>query len=97
MTNSKMSSDTAKKLDVCKVCRGADERVENDMVLGVGSGSTICCWPFKRRYWQWKNKRYMHPEKLLTTKIITKNGSKLDEHEINPVIGCGIDRIDEVD
>lgn len=39
----------------------------------------------------------MHPEKLLTTKIITKNGSKLDEHEINPVIGCGIDRIDEVD
>lgn len=94
--NSKMSLEAAKKLAAYKA---VDDCVRNDMVLGVGSGSTIVY--AVERLKERVNKEQLNiiciPTSFQARQLIIQNGLKLGELEINPHLDCAIDGADEVD
>lgn len=94
--NSNMSLETAKKL---AAFQAVDECVENNMVLGVGSGSTIvyAVERLKQRIISEKLNIICIPTSFQARQLIIQNGLKLGELEINPVLDCAIDGADEVD
>lgn len=92
----KMSLEAAKKLAAFKA---VDECVENNMVLGIGSGSTIvyAVDRLKERVEKEKLNIICIPTSFQARQLIIKNGLKLGELEINPQLDCTIDGADEVD
>lgn len=94
--NSQMSLETAKKLAAFKA---VDECVENNMILGVGSGSTIvyAVERLKQRVISEKLNITCIPTSFQARQLIIQNGLQLGELEINPVLDCAIDGADEVD
>lgn len=91
-----MSLDTAKKLAAYKAI---DECVTNNMILGIGSGSTIvyAVERLKERIIKEKLVITCVPTSFQARQLIIQNGLHLGELEINPSLDCAIDGADEVD
>lgn len=95
-SHSKMSLEAAKKLAAYKA---VDDFIENNMVLGIGSGSTIvyAVDRLKERVQKEKLNIVCIPTSFQARQLIINNGLKLGELEINPQLDCTIDGADEVD
>lgn len=95
-SDSRMSLEAAKKLAAYKA---VDDCVHDNMVLGVGSGSTIvyAVDRLKERVEKEKLNIICIPTSFQARQLIIKNGLKLGELEINPQLDCAIDGADEVD
>lgn len=95
-SETKMSLEAAKKLAAYKA---VNDYVENNMVLGVGSGSTIVYAVDRLRERVEKEKLNVVciPTSFQARQLIIKNGLTLSELEINPQLDCTIDGADEVD
>ncbi|XP_055308348.1 ribose-5-phosphate isomerase [Sitodiplosis mosellana] len=95
-SESKMNLEAAKKMAAHKA---VDDFVENNMVLGIGSGSTIvyAVDRLKERVEMEKLNVVCIPTSFQARQLIIKNGLKLGELEINPQLDCTIDGADEVD
>lgn len=93
---SKMSLEAAKKLAAYKAI---DDCVSNNMILGIGSGSTIvyAVDRLKERIENENLKITCIPTSFQARQLIIQNGLKLGELEINPSLDCAIDGADEVD
>lgn len=91
-----MSLEAAKKLAACKA---VDDCVRDNMVLGVGSGSTIvyAVDRLKERVDKEKLNIVCIPTSFQARQLIIQNGLRLGELEINPELDCAIDGADEVD
>lgn len=91
-----MSLEKAKELAAFKA---VDDYVQNNMVLGIGSGSTIvyAVNRLKERVDKEKLNVICIPTSFQARQLIIQNGLKLGELEINPQIDCTIDGADEVD
>lgn len=91
-----MSLEKAKELAAFKA---VDDYVQNNMVLGIGSGSTIvyAVNRLKERVNKEKLNVICIPTSFQARQLIIQNGLKLGELEINPQIDCTIDGADEVD
>lgn len=91
-----MSLEEAKKLAAYKA---VDDYVTDNMVLGIGSGSTIvyAVDRLKQRVCDEKLNIICIPTSFQARQLIVKNGLRLGELEINPVLDCAIDGADEVD
>lgn len=94
--DSTMSLEAAKKLAADKA---VDDWVQNNMVLGIGSGSTIvyAVNRLKERVDKEDLNVVCIPTSFQARQLILKNGLKLGELEINPQLDCTIDGADEVD
>lgn len=95
----KMSSaslDAAKKLAAYKA---VDEYVQNNMILGIGSGSTIvfAVDRLKQRVEAEKLNIVCIPTSFQARQLIVQNKLNLGELEIHPTLDCAIDGADEVD
>lgn len=92
----KMSLEKAKELAAFKA---VDDYVQNGMVLGIGSGSTIvyAVNRLKQRVDKEKLNVICIPTSFQARQLIIQNGLTLGELEINPQIDCTIDGADEVD
>lgn len=92
----KMSLEKAKQLAAFKA---VDDYVHNNMVLGIGSGSTIvyAVDRLKERVDKEKLNVTCIPTSFQARQLIIQNGLALGELEINPHIDCTIDGADEVD
>lgn len=95
----KMSSaslDAAKKLAAYKA---VDEYVQNNMILGIGSGSTIvfAVERLKQRVDAEKLNIVCIPTSFQARQLIVQNKLNLGELEIHPTLDCAIDGADEVD
>lgn len=95
-TAATMSLEKAKELAAFKA---VDDYVQNNMVLGIGSGSTIvyAVNRLKERVSKEKLNVICIPTSFQARQLIIQNGLKLGELEINPEIDCTIDGADEVD
>lgn len=93
---SKMSLEGAKKLAAFKA---VDDCVQDNMVLGVGSGSTIvyAVERLKQRVEKENLKIICIPTSFQARQLIIQSGLRLGELEINPQLDCAIDGADEVD
>lgn len=94
--NTKMSLEAAKKLAAYKA---VDDYVKDNMILGVGSGSTIV-YAVERLKERVKNEKLniiCIPTSFQARQLIIQNDLKLGELEINPHLDCAIDGADEVD
>lgn len=91
-----MSLEAAKKLAAFKA---VDECVQNNTVLGIGSGSTIvyAVERLKARVRDEQLNIVCIPTSFQARQLILHNGLKLSELEVNPVLDCAIDGADEVD
>lgn len=91
-----MSLETAKKLAAIKA---VDDCVQDNMVLGIGSGSTIvyAVDRLKERVEKEKLNIICIPTSFQARQLILQNGLKLGELEMNPELDCAIDGADEVD
>lgn len=91
-----MSLEKAKELAAFKA---VDDYVQNNMVLGIGSGSTIvyAVNRLKQRVDNEKLNVICIPTSFQARQLIIHNGLKLGELEINPQIDLTIDGADEVD
>lgn len=91
-----MSLEAAKKLAAYKA---VDDCVKNNMVIGVGSGSTIvyAVNRLKQRIEAENLNIICIPTSFQARQLIILNGLKLGELEINPQLDCAIDGADEVD
>lgn len=91
-----MSVETAKKLAAYKA---VDECVRDNIVLGIGSGSTVVY--AVERLAERINKEHLNiiciPTSFQARQLILQNKLQLGELEINPEIDCVIDGADEVD
>lgn len=92
----KMSLEEAKKLAAFKA---VDDYVHNNMVLGIGSGSTIiyAVSRLKERVDREELNIICIPTSFQARQLIIQNGLKLGDLEVNPQIDCTIDGADEVD
>lgn len=92
----RMSLEKAKELAAFKA---VDDYVQNGMVLGIGSGSTIvyAVNRLKQRVDKEKLNVICIPTSFQARQLIIQNGLTLGELEINPQIDCTIDGADEVD
>lgn len=92
----KMSLEKSKELAAFKA---VDDYVQNNMVIGIGSGSTIvyAVNRLKERVNKEKLNVICIPTSFQARQLIIQNGLKLGELEINPQIDCTIDGADEVD
>lgn len=91
-----MSLEKAKKLAAYKA---VDEYVRNNMVLGIGSGSTIV-YAVQRLQQRVRDEQLnivCIPTSFQARQLIVQNGLQLGELEINPILDCAIDGADEVD
>lgn len=79
--------------------KAVDDFIENNMVLGIGSGSTIvyAVDRVKERVEKEKLNIVCIPTSFQARQLIINNGLKLGELEINPQLDCTIDGADEVD
>lgn len=95
-SETKMSLEAAKKLAAYKA---VDDFVKNNMILGIGSGSTIvyAVDRLKERVEKETLNVICIPTSFQARQLIIKNDLKLGELEINPEIDCTIDGADEVD
>lgn len=95
-SDTKMSLEAAKKLAAFKA---VDDCVRDNMVLGVGSGSTIvyAVERLKERVEKEKLNIICIPTSFQARQLIIQNGLRLGELEINPQLDCAIDGADEVD
>lgn len=95
-SESTMSLEAAKKLAAYKA---VDDYVRDNMVLGVGSGSTIvyAVDRLKERVEKEKLKIVCIPTSFQARQLILQNGLILGELETNPQLDCAIDGADEVD
>lgn len=93
---SKMSLEKAKELAAFKA---VDDYVQNNMVLGIGSGSTIvyAVNRLKQRVDKEKLNVICIPTSFQARQLIIQNHLILGELEINPQIDLTIDGADEVD
>lgn len=92
----KMSVESAKKLAAYKA---VDECVKDNIVLGIGSGSTVV-YAVERLAERIQNEQLniiCIPTSFQARQLILKNHLKLSELEVNPEIDCVIDGADEVD
>lgn len=91
-----MSLEAAKQLAAYKA---VDDCVRDNMVIGVGSGSTIvyAVDRLKERVEKEKLNIVCIPTSFQARQLILQNGLKLGELEINPQLDCAIDGADEVD
>lgn len=91
-----MSLEKSKELAAFKA---VDDYVQNNMVLGIGSGSTIvyAVNRLKQRVDKEKLNVSCIPTSFQARQLIIQNGLTLGELEINPQIDCTIDGADEVD
>lgn len=93
---STMSLEAAKKLAAYKA---VDDCVQNNTILGVGSGSTIvyAVDRLKERIKAENLNIVCIPTSFQARQLIIQNGLNLGELEINPQLDCAIDGADEVD
>lgn len=91
-----MSLNDAKRLAAYKA---VDDNVRHDMVLGVGSGSTIvfAVERLKERVNREQLAITCIPTSFQSRQLIIENGLKLGDLETNPKLDCAIDGADEVD
>lgn len=95
-STSRMSLEFAKKLAAYKAI---DDCVENDMVVGIGSGSTIV-YAINRLKERIENENLniiCIPTSFQARQLIINNQLQLGELEIHPNLDCAIDGADEVD
>lgn len=95
-TDPKMSLDAAKKLAAFKA---VNDCVQNNMVLGVGSGSTIvyAVERLKERVDREKLNIICIPTSFQARQLIIENGLRLGELDMYPQLDFAIDGADEVD
>ncbi|XP_075222063.1 ribose-5-phosphate isomerase isoform X2 [Lycorma delicatula] len=90
------SLDDAKKL---AAVRAVDEYVENNSIIGIGSGSTIV-YAMKRLVERVKQENLnviCIPTSFQARQLIIENKLKLGDLQTHPKIDCTIDGADEVD
>lgn len=92
----RMSLEFAKKLAAYKA---VDDCVKNNMVVGIGSGSTIvyAVDRLKERIENENLNIICIPTSFQARQLIVNNKLKLGELEIYPNLDCAIDGADEVD
>ena len=91
-----MSVEDAKKK---AAYRAVDEYVKNNMVLGIGSGSTVV-YAVERLTQRVKSEKMdivCIPTSFQAYQLITQNGLKLGSLDQNPIIDVDIDGADEID
>lgn len=91
-----MSLEFAKKLAAYKAI---DDCVKNDMIVGIGSGSTIV-YAVDRLKDRVENENLnivCIPTSFQARQLILNNQLQLGELEIHPNLDCAIDGADEVD
>lgn len=91
-----MSLEAAKKLAAYKA---VDQYVTDNMVLGIGSGSTIvfAVERLRQRVRDEKLDIVCIPTSFQARQLIIQNGLRLGQLDITPVLDCAIDGADEVD
>lgn len=95
-STTRMSLEFAKKLAAYKAI---DDCVKDDMVVGVGSGSTIvyAVDRLKERVENESLNIICIPTSFQARQLIINNRLQLGELEIHPSLDCAIDGADEVD
>lgn len=92
----KMSLESAKKIAAFKA---VDENVENNAIVGIGSGSTVvyAVERLAERVEKENLKVICIPTSFQARQLILKNNLVLSDLEVHPDIDCCVDGADEVD